>query len=142
MIRRSFIRQISAALGSIALHPTLEAALPHLHTPDAEGLQPDDPDFWKLIRQSFACSPTITNLNNGGVLPYPTHNPRRTRPLQPHVQRSAFLLYVAHLSIRTANRSAPTSPKPPALPKRNSPEPKCHRVAQYHHFRPPPRTRR
>src|SRR5262245_16096768 len=64
--RRSFIRQAAALLGSFALHPSLEAAMPYL--PDRES--PED-DFWRQVRQAYAASPTLINLNNGGVSPSP-----------------------------------------------------------------------
>jgi len=65
--RRSFIRQTATMLGGLALHPSLNAAMPHL---------PLDPslsgeDFWLQIRQAYAASPNIVNLNNGGVCPAP-----------------------------------------------------------------------
>ena len=31
----------------------------------------DDEDFWRLVKQSYTVSPTIMNLNNGGVSPSP-----------------------------------------------------------------------
>ncbi len=42
---------------------------------DAEGVAPDDlaseEDFWYYIQQSFTVSPSLINLNNGGVSPAP-----------------------------------------------------------------------
>jgi len=42
---------------------------------NAEGIGPDklasDEDFWTYIQQSFTVSPSIINLNNGGVSPAP-----------------------------------------------------------------------
>jgi selenocysteine lyase/cysteine desulfurase len=65
--RRSFIRQTAALLGGLALHQKETAAYalpPRL----PEG--PED-DFWRQVRQAYACSPTLINLNNGGVCPAP-----------------------------------------------------------------------
>lgn len=74
--RRSFIRQTAAMLGSLALHQSAQAAflkdLPGapvpqsaIHTPASED------DFWRQIRMAYASSPTLINLNNGGVSPAP-----------------------------------------------------------------------
>ena len=42
---------------------------------EAEGISPDDlateEDFWYYIQQSFTVSPSLINLNNGGVSPAP-----------------------------------------------------------------------
>jgi selenocysteine lyase/cysteine desulfurase len=66
MHRRSFIRQAAALMGGAALHPSAASAF--------EGQWdmpiPDD-DFWRQVRAAYACSPTIINLNNGGVCPAP-----------------------------------------------------------------------
>lgn len=65
--RRSFIRQTAAILGGIALHPSLSAAMPELSLdPHASG-----EEFWYQIRQAYAASPNMINLNNGGVCPAP-----------------------------------------------------------------------
>ena len=67
--RRSFIRQTAALLGSMALHQSARAAFlkdfPHTNAPDSEA------EFWQQIRQAYAASPTLINLNNGGVSPAP-----------------------------------------------------------------------
>lgn len=70
--RRTFIQQSAAALGGLALHQRVEAAFPglprasdHIHD---EG---DEEGFWRQVRAAFACSPTLINLNNGGVSPSP-----------------------------------------------------------------------
>ncbi len=34
---------------------------------------PDDEDYWAEIQRAFDCDRTITNLNNGGCSPTPTH---------------------------------------------------------------------
>lgn len=36
----------------------------------SEGLVPDE-DFWHIVKQAYTVSPTILNLNNGGVSPQP-----------------------------------------------------------------------
>ena len=68
--RRSFIRRTAALLGGLALHQNANAAF----FPATHGLlRPDLPeeDFWRQIRMAYACSPTVINLNNGGVSPAP-----------------------------------------------------------------------
>lgn len=80
--RRSFIRQSAALLGSLALHQNIAQAFPAMSAkqppyasiPDA-GLStagsPEDESFWRQVRQAYACSPNMINLNNGGVSPTP-----------------------------------------------------------------------
>lgn len=65
--RRSFIRHTATLLGSLALHQNVASAFP------AASLSADTPeeDFWRQIRQAYAATPTIINLNNGGVCPTP-----------------------------------------------------------------------
>lgn len=69
--RRSFIRQTATLLGSLALHQSAQAAF--LPQQKAGTLPPDmpDDDFWRQIRMAYACSPTVINLNNGGISPAP-----------------------------------------------------------------------
>lgn len=69
--RRSFIRQAATLLGGLALHQNFAAAFPTF--PSAANRQPaaDEDDFWRQIRQAFAASPNLINLNNGGVCPTP-----------------------------------------------------------------------
>lgn len=72
MDRFSFIQQSAAFLGGLALHRDAAAAFPELAS--SNGLfQPsgDQDAFWHRIRSAFACSPTLINLNNGGVSPSP-----------------------------------------------------------------------
>ena len=76
--RRSFINKVgtfsaTAFLSSIAKPAwarNLEGALK-----DAEGIAPGDlaseEDFWYYIQQAFTVSPTLINLNNGGISPAP-----------------------------------------------------------------------
>ncbi len=67
--RRSFIRQSAALLGGLALHQNLDAAFPGIGPGPTPG--GDGEEFWRQVRASFACSPTLINLNNGGVCPAP-----------------------------------------------------------------------
>jgi selenocysteine lyase/cysteine desulfurase len=76
--RRSFFKKagtlsalsIFTAITKPAWARNLEAALK-----DAEGISAADlateEDFWYYIQQSFTASPSIINLNNGGVCPAP-----------------------------------------------------------------------
>ncbi len=70
--RRSFIQQSAAALGGLALHHSVRAAFPDI-APARPSLDPtaDEEDFWRQVRAAYACSPTLINLNNGGVSPSP-----------------------------------------------------------------------
>ena len=73
MIRRSFIRQAATLLGAAALHQNFAEAFPYLppsFPPPGDDDQEEE-DFWRQIRLAFAASPTLTNLNNGGVSPAP-----------------------------------------------------------------------
>lgn len=67
MVRRSFIRQTASLLGIAALHQSVAEAFPSIQSPT---LGPDA-DFWRQIRLAYAASPTLINLNNGGVSPAP-----------------------------------------------------------------------
>ena len=67
--RRTLIRQSAALLGGLALHRDLHAAFPALG--GSEITDPDEETFWRQVRAAFACSPTLINLNNGGVSPAP-----------------------------------------------------------------------
>ncbi|HNU15682.1 MAG TPA: aminotransferase class V-fold PLP-dependent enzyme [Chitinophagaceae bacterium] len=76
--RRRFLRKaglfsataLFSSLAQPAWSRNLESALR-----DAEGVAPDDlaseEDFWYYIQQSFTVSPSLINLNNGGVSPAP-----------------------------------------------------------------------
>ena len=88
--RRSFIRQTAAILGGLALHQNAQAAF--LHAPSRVTnsqlpLLPDGPesedDFWRQIRLAYSCSPSLINLNNGGVCP----TPRATMDAQDYYNR-------------------------------------------------------
>jgi selenocysteine lyase/cysteine desulfurase len=70
--RRSFIRQSAALLGGLALHRSASAAFPGIAPAKPGPLDAtDDEDFWRQVRAAFAASPTLINLNNGGVCPAP-----------------------------------------------------------------------
>ncbi|MCW5897813.1 MAG: aminotransferase class V-fold PLP-dependent enzyme [Flavobacteriales bacterium] len=70
--RRDFIRQSAALLGGLALHPTAEAAYGPLARLQARpGSKEGEGTFWRHVRAAFASSPTLINLNNGGVCPSP-----------------------------------------------------------------------
>jgi selenocysteine lyase/cysteine desulfurase len=76
--RRSFLNKVGAisataffsTLSKPAWSRNLERALR-----EAEGISPGDlateEDFWYYIQQSFTVSPSLINLNNGGVSPAP-----------------------------------------------------------------------
>lgn len=76
MPRRSFLR--AAGLSSLAafFRPTpgwsrsFQGALERSAGIPAETLAEDE-DFWQAVRQAFTVSPTLINLNNGGVSPAP-----------------------------------------------------------------------
>jgi selenocysteine lyase/cysteine desulfurase len=72
-LQRAGVFSATAFLSAItqpAWSRDLDAALRH-----AEDLSPDDlaseEDFWYYIQQSFTVSPSLINLNNGGVSPAP-----------------------------------------------------------------------
>lgn len=73
MIRRSFIRQAATLLGAAALHQNFAEAFPYLPPsfPPPGDDDEEEEDFWRQIRLAFAASPTLVNLNNGGVSPAP-----------------------------------------------------------------------
>ncbi len=70
--RRTFIQQSAALLGGLALHQSVDGAFPEV-APKHPRVDPltDEEDFWRQIRSAYACSPTLINLNNGGVSPSP-----------------------------------------------------------------------
>ncbi len=69
--RRSFIRQTALALGALALHTDARAAFFPASTAWPYPQDDGEDDFWRQIRAAFAASPTLINLNNGGVCPAP-----------------------------------------------------------------------
>ncbi|MFN8353437.1 MAG: aminotransferase class V-fold PLP-dependent enzyme [Spirosomataceae bacterium] len=72
--RRNFLRQASSLALIPNLKPLSAAYLDRLATEKAH-LSPEqiaqDEDFWASIAESYTVSPTIINLNNGGVSPSP-----------------------------------------------------------------------
>lgn len=76
--RRKFIRKAGmfsslaflSAFGKPAWAGNLQHALKQAEGMDAASLATEE-DFWYYIQQSFTVSPSIINLNNGGVSPAP-----------------------------------------------------------------------
>lgn len=72
--RRKFIRNISAAVGSLAIPSLISSDLKSSIAP-YQKLSSDDlaheEGFWHLIKQAYTVSSTLLNLNNGGVSPQP-----------------------------------------------------------------------
>ncbi len=75
--RRKFFQQLGAltAVTAFPFFSTLEGKS-LLHILKEKASQPlkatiRDEDFWHLIKQAYTVSPTILNLNNGGVSPQP-----------------------------------------------------------------------
>lgn len=76
--RRSFLQKSGAALGAFAIAPftakassnTVAEALAELNRLSPEAAVLDD-DLWARMAQAYTVSPTILNLNNGGVSPQP-----------------------------------------------------------------------
>jgi len=71
--RRSFLKQFTTGLGSLAFGTSL---LPDLlygnsSVPAIPTAGSSDDDFWAWMQESFTVSPNIMNLNNGGVSPQP-----------------------------------------------------------------------
>lgn len=71
--RRDFIRQSAALLGGLALHRSSAFAFPGLAAGAGYPSVPraEEDTFWRHVRASFASSPSLINLNNGGVCPAP-----------------------------------------------------------------------
>jgi selenocysteine lyase/cysteine desulfurase len=76
--RRRFLRQLSGTTAALTLTPFFaspagEKFLRSLE--DFRGVSPDDlageEEFWRHIKQAYTVSPTLLNLNNGGVCPQP-----------------------------------------------------------------------
>ncbi|MBU7576726.1 MAG: aminotransferase class V-fold PLP-dependent enzyme [Flavihumibacter sp.] len=76
--RRNFLQQLSKlGLGSLFIGASvpswsrqLEEALSKFRSMDADRLASEE-DFWYSIQQAYTVSPSIINLNNGGVSPSP-----------------------------------------------------------------------
>ena len=76
--RRSFLQQLKALSLGITPLPFFQTAQGHdllKAIKNKQSLSIDtitkDEDFWQLIKQAYTVSPTILNLNNGGVSPQP-----------------------------------------------------------------------
>lgn len=63
--RRSFVRNAGLLTGFSFLAPSL------ILSKSSQAFGADDEDFWREIRQAYTESPTLINLNNGGVSPHP-----------------------------------------------------------------------
>jgi selenocysteine lyase/cysteine desulfurase len=85
--RRTFLQRLAAWSGLMAAPPffataagrSLRAALENNFQADPLTLAGDE-HFWRSIRNAYTVSPTVINLNNGGVCPQP-------RPVQEAVER-------------------------------------------------------
>jgi selenocysteine lyase/cysteine desulfurase len=76
--RRSFFRQMSAAAGALSLSGMAAKAASFEVADGLKSLQSLDPITaaedelsWAAVRQAYTVSPSIINLNNGGVSPQP-----------------------------------------------------------------------
>ncbi|HWA16488.1 MAG TPA: aminotransferase class V-fold PLP-dependent enzyme [Gemmatimonadales bacterium] len=70
--RRAFM---AAVAGAVAL-PRLRPDAFHRvlgHGPASRYGAPDDEDYWGEVQRAFDCDRTMTNLNNGGCSPTPSH---------------------------------------------------------------------
>ena len=76
--RRNFLNKLLGATGSLTVLPFFNTssgqaviqALEQEANTSAAQLATDD-DFWRIIQQAYTISPTLINLNNGGVCPQP-----------------------------------------------------------------------
>ncbi|MBX2815146.1 MAG: aminotransferase class V-fold PLP-dependent enzyme [Saprospiraceae bacterium] len=66
--RRKFLTQFSALLAAPLWAHSSPARIPSL--PEDLDVTRDE-DFWHQIKQAYSVSPTLVNLNNGGVCPQP-----------------------------------------------------------------------
>lgn len=76
--RRDFLKLFGGAAAGLAIAPFFNTAFAkelQQRTTLLEGMSPlevaGNEDFWTFIQQSYTASPTIINLNNGGVSPQP-----------------------------------------------------------------------
>ncbi|MFI5135266.1 MAG: aminotransferase class V-fold PLP-dependent enzyme [Chitinophagales bacterium] len=78
--RRNFLKQSSAAIAALSLPAfsnkislsEISSALNSKKNLSKEQLATDE-DFWAMIRNAYTVSPSIINLNNGGVSPQTEH---------------------------------------------------------------------
>jgi len=76
--RRTFITRLAGAAGAMTLSPFLNSAqgqsllnaIYERRATSADDLVKDE-DFWYMVQQAYTVSPSIINLNNGGVSPSP-----------------------------------------------------------------------
>lgn len=78
MDRRSILKGFGAVSSAAFMQPgSLLSMVEDSYRQSLESLQAlghasaDDEDFWRRIREAYSCSPSIINLNNGGVAPQP-----------------------------------------------------------------------
>lgn len=72
--RREFLRNLTLGAGAAALLPTAtfsEETADLMNRISASPPDGADEDFWRWVQQSYTESPSIINLNNGGVSPQP-----------------------------------------------------------------------
>ena len=73
--RRKFLQQLSTltAVTSLPFFSTQEGKklLEKIKTTPNSKSSVEDEDFWHLIKQAYTVSPSVLNLNNGGVSPSP-----------------------------------------------------------------------
>ena len=76
--RKAFLQRTALATAGISLLDFLEPAQAEAFSRHLERISNTDPaqaaqdeDFWNFIREQYTTSPTIINLNNGGVSPQP-----------------------------------------------------------------------
>jgi selenocysteine lyase/cysteine desulfurase len=76
--RRNFLRKMAGAAGLASVSPFINSLhgknlIEQLNRTSAFSADEaaTDEDFWLSIRQAYTVSPTIINLNNGGVCPQP-----------------------------------------------------------------------
>jgi selenocysteine lyase/cysteine desulfurase len=74
--RRMFLKRLGTTIGTAALGSVLLPSLASgkdLFEQEFSSPPPDvsDDDFWAWVQESFTVSPSIINLNNGGVSPQP-----------------------------------------------------------------------
>ncbi len=70
--RRKFLKQTGLAAGAFSLAPAF--AIPGMHEGAFQhtlSAPTNEEDFWSWVQESYTESPTLLNLNNGGVSPQP-----------------------------------------------------------------------
>ena len=76
--RRNFIQQVGLMAGAFSANSLFNQAHAaefehiNLHKKELSAKQlASDEDYWSVIQQGYTVSPSIINLNNGGVSPSP-----------------------------------------------------------------------